>query len=347
LICMNCLRERKAYMSRENNGNIRRERFIMVTSSVFVLAALTLSGIYMRNQNIRSRDDGYTIDFSAIENSPKDKLHEIAENRENGVVQPPQAERITDELEVFPMENSEQRTLFGEKKRENSEKSEISKSKQELTTQPGMRNDNAGMDSTVIRKNADDTMAANGADSGGDLLEAQAPLSAPEAGDDLSDPLVEYMTNGPEEELAVSASVAELHFADERMVRPVVGEILIKYSMNGSVYFATLDQYKYNPGIVYKAQEGDPVSACADGKVLSIRTDPILGNTMELDLGDGCHALYGQLKDIEVAIGERVTSGMRIASVAATTKYFATEGPNLYFEVRRDGESVDPESFFE
>ena len=46
----------------------------MLASSAFVLAALTMTGVYMKGQNVESRDDGYTLDFTALPNNADDKL---------------------------------------------------------------------------------------------------------------------------------------------------------------------------------------------------------------------------------------------------------------------------------
>ena len=56
----------------------------MIASSVFVLSALTLTGIYMKSVNRESQDDGYMIDFTALENDAEDKLQEIAQNDQDG-----------------------------------------------------------------------------------------------------------------------------------------------------------------------------------------------------------------------------------------------------------------------
>ena len=71
-------------MRRNNNrkNNAKRERIIMFASSAFVLAALTMTGIYMKSRNVESQDDGYTIDFTALEDSTDDKYEEIAQNTE-------------------------------------------------------------------------------------------------------------------------------------------------------------------------------------------------------------------------------------------------------------------------
>ena len=54
---------------------------------------------------------------------------------------------------------------------------------------------------------------------------------------------------------------------DTLMEWPVNGHVLIDYSMDQSVYFPTLDQYKLSPAIAVQAVEGAPVTAAADGTV--------------------------------------------------------------------------------
>ena len=46
----------KPYKSRKET--IKRERIIMIASSAFVMAALTMTGIYMKEQEIQEQDDG-------------------------------------------------------------------------------------------------------------------------------------------------------------------------------------------------------------------------------------------------------------------------------------------------
>ena len=47
-------------MRRNKKSGIHKERIIMLASSAFVLAALTMTGVYMKGQNVESKDDGYT-----------------------------------------------------------------------------------------------------------------------------------------------------------------------------------------------------------------------------------------------------------------------------------------------
>ena len=134
-----------------------------------------------------------------------------------------------------------------------------------------------------------------------------------------------------------------LSFGDtDTLVWPVVGNVLINYSMDKTVYFPTLDQYKYNPAIVIAANEGDMITAAAAGKVTSGFEDPQIGQAVTMDLGNGYEITYGQLKEILVSEGSYVSMGDMIASVAAPTKYYSIEGTNVYFKLTKDGNPVNP-----
>jgi septal ring factor EnvC (AmiA/AmiB activator) len=61
-----------------------------------------------------------------------------------------------------------------------------------------------------------------------------------------------------------------------------------------------------------------------------------------MDIGSGYEVVYGQLKDVCVAEGYRVSEGDVIGCVSEPTKYYSVEGPNLYFQLLKDGEPVNP-----
>ena len=150
------------------------------------------------------------------------------------------------------------------------------------------------------------------------------------------------------EDTAGSGVVAEsLQFAEsEGLLRPVNGEVLIPFSMDSSVYFSTLDQFKYNPAMMIAAEQGTGVSACAEGVVVDIFEDEEIGHAVTMDLGNGYQITYGQLYDINVTMNSHVDPGQIIASVAAPTKYYSVEGSNLYLKLTANGTPVNPEALF-
>lgn len=272
-------------MRRNKKSGIHKERIIMLASSAFVLAALTMTGIYMQGQNVESKDDGYTLDFTALENNAENKMQEISENRE-----------------------SEEHLLKEEEK-----------------------------------------ISGLTANNSVDKISAGQPVTE----DDL-DYLPQEVGSGhveipglTDQETLLSAKEKPLHFSEEDgLQQPVQSDILMHYSMNQSIYFATLDQYKYNPATIFSAAEGTDAIACAPGKVTSVFENEEIGKAVSLDLGDGYVATYGQLADIAVKENSYVNPGEKIGSVAAPTKYYSAEGSNLYFSLTHDGEPVNGEALF-
>lgn len=147
-----------------------------------------------------------------------------------------------------------------------------------------------------------------------------------------------------EETEAIATSVQPvLDFTEEdRLIWPIVGDVLLNYSMDKTIYFPTLEQYKYNPAIVISAALGETITAAADGRVVSVAYDAQLGNTIVMDLGNQYELTYGQLENIVVSEGSYVSAGDILGNVATPTKYYSTEGANVYFKLTKDGEPVNP-----
>jgi septal ring factor EnvC (AmiA/AmiB activator) len=91
-------------------------------------------------------------------------------------------------------------------------------------------------------------------------------------------------------------------------------------------------------GIGITAAEGSPVSAIHDGVVAFADTFGGFGNLVIVDHGSQSFSLYGDLLDVSVKKGARIERGQAIGTVGP-----APAGPSeLYFELRIDGQSVDP-----
>ena len=152
-----------------------------------------------------------------------------------------------------------------------------------------------------------------------------------------------------QEEVQTTTTVSSgLHFdADTGLMWPMEGNVILDYSMDSTVYFATLDQYKYNPAVIIAGDVNSKVYAVARGKVTGIDNNEETGCTVTVDLGDGYEAVYGQLKELNFTVGDYVEAGHVIGYVSEPTKYYAVEGSNLYFELKKDGQPVDPVTYFE
>ena len=94
------------------------------------------------------------------------------------------------------------------------------------------------------------------------------------------------------------AEANALHFdPEDGMLWPMEGNVILNYSMDSTIYFATLDQYKYNPAVIIAGEVNNKVYSVAKGKVIGLSNNEETGCTMTVDLGDGYRAIYGQLKE--------------------------------------------------
>ena len=136
---------------------------------------------------------------------------------------------------------------------------------------------------------------------------------------------------------------SSVNFSDDtKLLWPVSGNILLNYSMDKTVYFSTLDQYKYNPALIISGAEGDQVICGTTGIIKSIDVSAQTGTTVNVDIGNGYELFYGQLKEVPVNVGDYVESKTVLGYVSQPTKYFSVEGCNVYFEMRKDGQPVNP-----
>ena len=150
-------------------------------------------------------------------------------------------------------------------------------------------------------------------------------------------------TNENQQVARTTGSASSANFtSDSKMIWPVSGTVLMNYSMDKTVYFATLDQYKYNPALVISGAEGDQVLCGAPGIIKSIDVTAQTGTTVTVDLGNGYEVLYGQLKEVPVKVGDQVEAKSILGYIGQPTKYYSVEGCNVYMELRKDGTPVNP-----
>lgn len=146
-----------------------------------------------------------------------------------------------------------------------------------------------------------------------------------------------------EEASQTAASGRTISFSENnQLLWPVEGVLLMNYSMDKTIYFSTLDQFKYNPALVIEGEKGDQVIASAPGIVKSIDKTAETGTTVNVDIGSGYELFYGQLNDVQVKTGDYVDSKTVLGYVGDPTMYYSVEGPNVYFEMRKDGQPVNP-----
>ncbi|PIJ49668.1 murein hydrolase activator EnvC [Erwinia sp. OLTSP20] len=92
-------------------------------------------------------------------------------------------------------------------------------------------------------------------------------------------------------------------------------------------------------GLVIDAPEGKEVHAIADGRVLMADWLQGYGLVVVIDHGKGDMSLYGYNQSSLVKVGDEVKAGQPIALVGSSG---GRGTPSLYFEIRRQGQAVNP-----
>ena len=145
------------------------------------------------------------------------------------------------------------------------------------------------------------------------------------------------------EEAEMAGNVLNAGSSSENVMSwPVRGEVIMDDSMDKTIYYPTLQEYKCNPSILIQSEEGTDVAAAFSGTVADVYHDAQLGTVLEMSLGNGYEAYYGQLENVDVAVGDTVRQGQIIGTVSTPTRFYSIEGSHLNFRVTRDGEPVDP-----
>ncbi len=141
----------------------------------------------------------------------------------------------------------------------------------------------------------------------------------------------------------VAAMVAGYSFNESDTLEwPVRGNVILDYSMDSTIYFPTLDSYRCNPAIVIQSENGANVCAGVNGVVKEVSANDEIGKYVVVGIGSGYEITYGQLDNINVTAGTVVEPATIIGVVGEVTRYYKNEGPNIYYEVTKDGQPCDP-----
>jgi len=134
------------------------------------------------------------------------------------------------------------------------------------------------------------------------------------------------------ERLADTGPAASAQIATGALSWPHQGPLLARY---GAQRAADLDW----TGLLIGGEAGDPVTPVAPGQVVFADWLRGLGLLLIIDHGEGYLSLYGRNQALYADVGDRVTTRDVIATVGRSGGRAETA---LYFELRADGEPVDP-----
>lgn len=117
---------------------------------------------------------------------------------------------------------------------------------------------------------------------------------------------------------------------------PVNGEITSPYGYRIHPIWGTRI---YHSGIDIGVDEGTPVHAADGGTVIAAEWYGGYGYAVVIDHGNGLSTLYGHNSELAVSAGQTVSKGQVIAYAGSTGN---STGPHVHFEVRVNGDAVDP-----
>ena len=175
------------------------------------------------------------------------------------------------------------------------------------------------------------------------LLQAE---SAETASSQQTQALEALATEAPEESPVPSSAPQQTQPEKLRTAPPLSGSVTTLYAMDSLSYNETTRDWRVHNGVDYPGELGDPVSAAADGMVISVREDDSLGTTVVLRHTGGYETTYQNLEEsVPVQLGDKVVLGQTIGSVGATALTESAIGPHVHFSVAYQDMPMDPADF--
>lgn len=97
-------------------------------------------------------------------------------------------------------------------------------------------------------------------------------------------------------------------------------------------------------GLDFGGRHGEPILAAAAGTVSFVGTKGGYGNVVEITHGNGMMTRYAHLSRFTARIGRKVAAGDPIGALGSTGR---STGPHLHFEIRLNGQAIDPRPILE
>lgn len=149
---------------------------------------------------------------------------------------------------------------------------------------------------------------------------------------------IRHRDNGQVQEIEKMARDTD-QLATKPSIWPTSGEVTSGFGWRNSPMGGGSELH---PGMDIANSMGAPVVAAADGVVVQSGAAGGYGNMVQIDHGNGISTIYGHNSRIIVSVGQSVRKGQVVSYVGSTGK---STGPHLHYEVRVNGNAVDPIGF--
>lgn len=129
---------------------------------------------------------------------------------------------------------------------------------------------------------------------------------------------------------------------------PATGAVSKSHDDTLPVYSTTMNDFRVHNGIDIATAEGADVLATARGVVSLVWSDPLMGECLSIDHGNGVLSIYKNLsKELAEGIAKdvKVVAGQKLGTVGNTALIESAEEAHLHFEMTYNGEAVDPLSY--
>lgn len=148
---------------------------------------------------------------------------------------------------------------------------------------------------------------------------------------------------------AASDETLQMPVADEDSVEIISHfydpDATLEEQQDALVYYNNM--YYQNTGVCIAREDDETfeVTAALTGEVVRAEKDDILGHVVELKHDNGIVTVYQSLEDLTVEEGDTVTQGT-VIGMAGRSLYHKDSGVHVHFEVRKDGEPINPTDVF-
>ncbi|HEY0562953.1 MAG TPA: M23 family metallopeptidase [Methylophilus sp.] len=186
------------------------------------------------------------------------------------------------------------------------------------------------------------TLAPNmaSANRGGPLVYAH-PMSEAELQAAIAD-LISTVDSRDEYQSKIEAKVLQQSVLKDMLPN----ERPINTGYNSSSYGWRVDPFNgnkaFHEGLDFQANSGEPILAAADGIVTTAEHTPDYGNLVKVNHGSGLETRYAHASKLMVKAGDRVAKGQVVALVGSTGR---STGPHLHYEIRLNGNALDPRQY--
>ncbi len=126
---------------------------------------------------------------------------------------------------------------------------------------------------------------------------------------------------------------------------PLNGQMIKGFSVDALVFSETLGDYRVHTGIDISGEKGSAVCAYADGTILDIYDDPLMGKTVSIQHDYDMVSYYSNLASelpADIEKGKEVKSGDIIGAVGSTALCEIGDDSHIHFEIKVGNTFIDP-----